>query len=166
MKGPVKKNARLWIGGLTPKVQVAARRRCDFCLANQDPAKAMEVTQQMVLLGVDIPKKSDSKKAEVKSGKFVAEEQTNSAGSSPGQSSPFRGRCDDCGGRGHTWRDCPNPSGKRQGAEEHGGYSDNKNNSVGSGGSRSAGAVKSNVVSATDWSKGPSSSTKMQQGGE
>ena len=48
-KGPGKVVARLWIVGLTPpRFQMAVRSRCEFLSVEGDPARVMEVTQQMV----------------------------------------------------------------------------------------------------------------------
>ena len=49
LKGPGKIVARLWIVGLTlSRFQRAVRSRCELLSAEGDPARVMEVTQQMV----------------------------------------------------------------------------------------------------------------------
>ena len=66
LKGLGKIVARLWIVGLTPppRFQMAVRSRCEILSVEGDPARVMEVTQQMVekfekaeqLFGVKCPR--------------------------------------------------------------------------------------------------------------
>ena len=111
LEGPGKIVARLWIVGLTPpRFQMAVCSRCKFLSVEGDPARVMEVTQQMMekfekaeqLLGVSVPagnrKKTNGDGGEVAVGALV-----KSAGSSPKKTSLFRGRCDDCGESGYKW---------------------------------------------------------------
>ena len=91
---------------------MAVRRRCEFLSVEGDPARAMEVTQQMEtfekteqLLGVIVPMGS-GKKTNGDGGEVAVGASVKSARSSPKKTSPFRGRCDDCGENGLKWRDC------------------------------------------------------------
>ena len=89
------------------------RSRCEVLSAEGDPARAMEITQQMVekfekaeqLLGVSVSV-GNGKKTYGDGGEVAVGASVKSAGSSPKKTSSFRGRCDDCGESGHKWRDC------------------------------------------------------------
>ena len=89
------------------------RSRCELLSAEGDPARVMEVTQQMVetfekaeqLLGV-IVLVGNGKRANGDGGEVAVGASVKSAGSSPKKTSSFMGRCDDCGESWHRWRDC------------------------------------------------------------
>ena len=175
MKGPGKIVARLWTVGLTPpRFQRAVRSRCELLSAEGDPARVMEVTQQMVekfekagqLLGVSVPvgngKRTNGDGGEVAVGTLV-----KSAGSSPKKTSSFMGRCDDCGESGHRWRGCPKRFGRggdgvREGSQQSQDASRTGDNGASrSGKSRSNSTEKPKVVSAAAVSQGPSSRSRL-----
>ena len=90
LKGPGKIVARLWIVGLTPpRFQKAVRCRCELMSAEGDPARVMEVTQQMVekfekaeqLLGVSVPV-ANGKRTNGDGGEVAVGASVKSAGSS------------------------------------------------------------------------------------
>ena len=174
LEGPGKIVARLWIVGLTPpRFQMAVCSSCKFLSVEGDPARVMEVTQQMVekfekaeqLLGVSVPagngKKTNGDGGEVAVGALV-----KSAGSSPKKTSLFRGRCDDCGESGHKWRDCQKRfaregDGVRKGSQQSQDASRTSDNGANrSGKSRSNSAEKPKVASAAAVSQGPSSQSR------
>ena len=114
LKGPGKIVSCLWIVGLTPpRFQMAVRSRCEFLPVEGDPARVMEVSQQMVekfekaeqLLGVSVSL-GNGKMTNGDGGHVAVGAPVKLAGSSPKKNSSFRGRCDDCGENGHKWRDC------------------------------------------------------------
>ena len=101
--------ARLWTVGLQhPRFQMAVHRRCQFLSAEGDPARVIEVTQQMVgqfekaqqLFGISIPM-GNGKSINVDGDEVPIGASAKSAGSSPKKTSSFIGRCDDCGKNGH-----------------------------------------------------------------
>ena len=109
LKGLGKTVARLWIVGLTPpRFQRAVRSRCELLSAEGDPARVMEVTQQMgekfekaeQLLGVSVPV-GNGKRTNGDAGEVAVGASIKSARSSPKKISSFMGRCDDCGESGH-----------------------------------------------------------------
>ena len=101
--------ACLWTVGLQhPRFQMAVHRRCQFLSAEGDPARVIEVTQQMVgqfenaqqLFGISIPM-GNGKSINVDGDEVPIGASAKSAGSSPRKTSSFIGRCDDCGKNGH-----------------------------------------------------------------
>ena len=174
LKGPGKIVARLWIVGLTPpRFQRAVRCRCELLSAEGDPARVMEVTQQMVekfekaeqLLGVSVPV-ANGKKTNGDGGEVAVGTSVKSAGSSPKKTSSFMGRCDDCGDSGHRWRDCPKRFGRggdgvRKGSQQSQDASRTGDNGANrSGISRSISTEKPKAVSAAAVSQGPSSRSR------
>ena len=101
--------ARLWIVGLTPpRFQRAVRSHCELLSAEGDPARVLEVTQQMVETfekakqppGVSAPV-CNGKRTNGDGGEVAVGASVKSTGSSPKKTSSFMGRCDDCGESGH-----------------------------------------------------------------
>ena len=114
LKGPGKIVARLWIVGLTPpRFQRVVRSRCELLSVEGDPARVMEVTQQMVeklekaeqLLGASVLM-GNGKKTNGDGGEVAVGASVKPAGSSTKKTSSFRRRWHDCGENAHKWRDC------------------------------------------------------------
>ena len=178
LEGPGKIVVRLWVVGLTPpRFQMAVRSRCEFLPVEGDPARVMEVTQQMVeklekaeqLLGVSVPV-GNGEKTNGDDGEVAVGASVRSAGSSPKKTLPFKGRCDYCGESGHTWRDCQKRFGRggdgaRKGSQQSQDASRTSDNGKRSGKSQSISAEKPKVVSAAAVSQGPSSRTRAQKEG-
>ena len=165
--------ARLWIVGLTPpRFQMTVGSRCEFLSIEDDPARVMEVTQQMVetfekaeqLLEVTVPM-DNGKKTNGDGGEVAVGGSVKSAGSSPKKTSSFRGRCDDCGENGHKWRHCKKRfghggDGVRKGYRQSQDASRTSDNGNRSGKYRFISAEKPKVVSAAAVSQGPSSRSR------
>ena len=149
------------------------RCRCELLSAEGDPARVMEVTQQMVekfekaeqLLGVSVPV-ANGKRTNGDGGEVAVGASVKSAGSSPKKTSSFMGRCDDCDDSGHRWRDCPKRFGRggdgvRKGSQQSQDASRTGDNGANrSGKSRSISTEKPKVVSAAAASQGPSSRSR------
>ena len=81
---------------------MAVRSRCEFLSVEVDPARVMEVTQRMVekfekakqLFGISVPI-GNGEKTNGDDGEVAVRSSVKSAGSSPKNTWPFRGRCDD-----------------------------------------------------------------------
>ena len=173
LQGPGKVVARLWIVGLTPpRFRMAVRSCRKFLSVEGAPARVMEVTQKRVekfekaeqLLGVSIPM-GNVKTTNGDGGEVAVGASVKSAGSSPTKTSPFRGRCDDCGENGHKWRDCQKQFGRegdgvRKGSQQSQDASRASDNGNRSDKSRSNSAEKRKVVSAEAVSQGPSSRSR------
>ena len=174
LKGPGNIVERLRIVGLnSPRFQRAVGSRCEFLSVEGDPARVMEVTQQMVekfekaeqLLGVSVPV-GNGENTNGDGGEVAVGASVKSAGSSPKNTSSFMGRCDDCGESGHRWRYCPKRfgregSGVRKGPQQSQDASRTGDSGANrSGKSRSISPEKPKVVSAAAVSQGPSSRSR------
>ena len=174
LEGPGKIVARQWIVGLTPlRFQMAVRSRCEFLYVEGDPARVMEVTQQMVekfekaeqLLGVSVPV-GNGKNTKDNGGEVAVGASVKSAGSSPKRTSSFMGRCNDCGESGRRWRDCPKRFGRggdgvrKESQQSQDASRTGDNGANRSGKSRSISTEKPKVVSAAAVLQGPSSRSR------
>ena len=153
---------------------MAVRSRCEILSVEGDPARAMEVTQQMVeefekaeqLVGVSVPV-GNGKSTNGDGGGVAVGASVKSAGSSSKKTSSFMGRCNDCDESGHRWRDCQKRFGRGGGgvrkesqqSQDASRTGDNGTNR--SGKSRSISTEKPKVVSAAVVSQGLSSRSRV-----
>ena len=119
------------------------------------------------LLGVSVPR-GDGEKINGDGGEVAVGASVKSAESSPKKTLSFRGRCGDCGEKGHRWRDCPKRSecggdGVRKGSQQSQDGSRSSDSSGRSGKARSDSSEKPTVVLATAVLQEPSSRTRPQK---